>query len=146
MLHRSISKRSTLCLLIRFIKLLFAHYSISNNIQFLFVSTGVCSRYCSLFTRNSLHCTPHGEPLRFCKSKKCHLLTVRSVTSARKGLTPLGRQRLADGDASGNISCITLSFNTENLYFKHFFKAFRKVCTCSCWAHTKAICNAGFSV
>ena len=55
-----------------------------------------------------------------------------SVTSVHKGLTP-----------SGNISCITLPFNTENLYFKHFFIAFTKVCTCSCWAHTQYILQGG---
>jgi len=33
----------------------------------------------------------------------------------------------------------------KNLYFTFFFRAFTKVCTCSCWAHTKCKCNAGFS-
>ncbi len=50
-----------------------------------------------------LHCIPHGKPA-------CHLLTVRGVTPARKGLTP-----------SGIISCYTLLFNPKNLYFQHFF-------------------------
>jgi hypothetical protein len=65
-----------------------------------------------------LHCIPLGKPA-------CHLLTVRGVTPARKGLTP-----------SGIISCYTLPFIPENLYFNHFFRAFSSVCTCSCWAHT----------
>jgi hypothetical protein len=72
-----------------------------------------------------LQCIPHGKP-------PCHLLTVRSVTPARKGLTP-----------SGNISYITLLFIPKNLYFQHFFRAFSKVCTCSCWAHTKCKLHSG---
>ena len=46
------------------------------------------------------------------------------ITSVRKGLTPIGRQRLTEGDASGNISCSTLTFNTGNLYFQPFSRAF----------------------
>jgi len=38
----------------------------------------------------------------------------------------------------------TLTFNNKNLYFKHFFRAYSKVCTCSCWAHTKYILQGGF--
>ena len=72
-----------------------------------------------------LHCIPRGKPA-------CHLLTVRGVTPARKGLSP-----------SGNILCITLPFNTENLYFQHFFRASGKVCTCSCWAHTNCKLHCG---
>jgi len=73
----------------------------------------------------------------------CDLLMLQDVTPSHKGLAPIGRQRLADGDASGIFSCITLLFNTKNLYFKHFFRAFSKVCTCSCWAHTKYILQGG---
>ena len=60
----------------------------------------------------------------FAREKKCDLRMLQDVTPAHKGLTPLGHQRLADGDASGNISCITLSFSTENLYFTNLFRAF----------------------
>ena len=37
------------------------------------------------------------------------------------------------GKPAGNISCITLLFNTENVYFKHFFRVFHCVnenCCC----------------
>ena len=66
-----------------------------------------------------LHCIPCGKPA-------CHLLTVRSVTSARKGLTP-----------SGIISCYTLLFNPENLYFTLFSKPFVK-CAHAHAGHTHA--------
>ena len=72
-----------------------------------------------------LHCIPRGKPA-------CHLLTIWSVISARKRLS-----------LSGNISCITPPFNTKNLYFQHFFRAFSKIC--SCWAHTFYKFNCGFS-
>ena len=74
-----------------------------------------------------LHCCRYQQPA-------CHLLTVRGVTPARKGLSP-----------SGIISCYTFTFNNKNLYFKHFFRAYSKVCTCSCWAHTFCIFHRGFS-
>src|SRR5690554_1379878 len=86
-----------------------------------------------------LQCIPHGKP-------PCHLLTVRGVTPVRKGLPvrPLQPGGAPSGmklkfhriKPSGNISCYTLLFNPENLYFQHFFRAFSSVCTCSCWAHT----------
>ena len=58
-----------------------------------------------------LHCIPHGKPA-------CHLLTVRSVTPARKGL-PI-RPCQPGESPSGIISCYTLLFNPKNLYFQHF--------------------------
>ncbi len=78
-------------------------------------------------TARFLHCIPLGKPA-------CDLLMLQGVTPAHKGLTP-----------SGIVSCYTLLFNTENLYFQHFFRAYAKVCTCSCWAHTKCICRAGLA-
>jgi hypothetical protein len=84
-----------------------------------------------------LQCIPHGKP-------PCHLLTVRGVTPARKGLTPFGMKlKFHRVKPSGNISCNTLPFNPKNLYFQHFFRAFSSVCTCSCWAHTNCIWQAG---
>jgi hypothetical protein len=99
------------------------------HIQFLFpvsrytgqaVSTGVCRLAFPVTPGQALHCIPHGKPA-------CDLLMLQSGScrTAHKGLTP-----------SGNISCSTLLFISKNLYFQHFFRAFSKVCTCSCCAHT----------
>src|SRR5690554_5664967 len=89
-----------------------------------------------------LQCIPHGKP-------PCHLLTVRGVTPVRKGL-PV-RPLQPGGAPSGmklkfhrvnplEIFHATLMFIAmKNLYFSNLFRAFTKVCTCSCWAHTKNI-------
>ena len=76
-----------------------------------------------------LHCLPHGKPA-------CHLLTVPRRLGARKGL-PVRTGVHPGGASSGIISCQLLFLFPGNLYFKHFFRAFTEVCTCSCWAHTK---------
>ena len=54
--------------------------------------------------------TPFGRELRFAtfqclllSKPPFGLLTFPGVTPACKGLAPIGRQRLADGDASGKI-------------------------------------------
>jgi hypothetical protein len=125
-----LSDVTMMCLLIQLIK---------PHMRFLFacpvtkcigVSTGVFPAAAGF-----LHCIPHGKPA-------CHLLTVRGVTPARKGLLPREMRSnfckakiISRGEPSGNISCYTLPFNPKNLYFRHFFRAFSSVCTCSCWAH-----------
>jgi len=79
-----------------------------------YASYAVSVRQYRILQSGFLQCIPHEKPLHFFIRKKCGLLTVRGVTPIRKGLSPIGRQRLVayasklqrrstDGDASGNL-------------------------------------------
>jgi hypothetical protein len=75
-----------------------------------YASYAVPVRQYRILQSRFLQCMPHDKP-------PCGLLTFPGVTPACKGLSPIGRQRLADGAASGKKSHSLLPELKEKFVF-----------------------------